>query len=247
MRDPLIKKTTPEHCCHMPELKSYIGFPTSDPLKSHLNNFLEAAEAGDKRTGELFVSFVDVLTREVIDALLLQTIEIAQLNNMSQKVIHMCASTSNKVSGALTSKIYRKAPIRELQSVAELWQGFLYNTENDDSGEWYILTEVSDSFAGEIDAILAEKGDSTAYDPSDREYAIRIYERLMDIIIEQFFLEASNRVNIGGITKKMLNMGVDSVKAAIHAVLHKVVKKLEPEPLGRYVEHTTQFYLKLDH
>ena len=231
----------------MSSLKSYIGFPASAPLKSHLNNFLEAAEAGDKRTGELFVSFVDVLTREVIDALLLQTIEIAQLNSMSQKVINMCASTSNKVSGALTSKIYRKAPIKELQSVADLWLGFLRNTQQDGQGDWYILTEIGADFAAEIDAILEEKGDATAYDPADRDYAIGIYERLMDIIIEQFFLEASTRVNMGGITKKMLNMGVDSVKAAIHAVLHKVVKKLEPEPLGRYVEHTTQFYLKLDH
>ncbi|MCG8316773.1 MAG: hypothetical protein MI976_26450 [Pseudomonadales bacterium] len=69
----------------------------------------------------------------------------------------------------------------------------------------------------------------------------------MDIIIQQFFLEASNKVKMGGITKKMLNMGVDSVKAAIHGVLHKVVKKLEPVPLGSYIEHTSNFYIKLDH
>lgn len=231
----------------MSEMTSYIGFPTTNTLRNCLNNFLEAAEAGDNRTGELFVSFVDVLTREVVDNLLLQTIEIAQLNSMSQKIIHMCAGTSNKVSGALTSKIYRKAPIRELQSVAELWQGFLRNTQQDGNGEWYILTQVTEQFAGEIDGILAEKGDQTAYEPKDREYAIGIYERLMDIIIEKFFLEASHHVHMGGITKKMLNMGVDSVKAAIHAVLHKVVKKLDAEPLGRYIEHTTQFYLKLDY
>lgn len=228
-------------------MKSYIGFPASQALQSELNNFFEAAEAGDKTTGDHFVKFVDVLTNEVIDYLLLQTIEIAQLNSMSQKVIHMCASTSNKVSGALTSKIYRKAPGKELNAVADLWQGFLRNTEKDDSGEWYILTEIEQKFAAEIDGILADKGDSATYDPADREHVISIYEQLMDIIIDQFFLEASTRVKIGGITKKMLNMGVDSVKAAIHAVLHKVVKKLEPEPLGRYIEHTTQFYLKLDH
>lgn len=231
----------------MSELKSYIGFPTSDKLRSHINNFLEAVEASDKRSGQLYVDLVAVLTEEVIDALLLQTIEIAQLNSVSQKVIHMCANTSNKVSGALTAKIYRKAPIKELQAVADLWQGFLRNTENDGSGDWYILAQIDNSFADEIDKILAEKGDNTAYDPADREYAIGIYERLMDVIIDKFFLEASTRVKMGGITKKMLNMGVETVQAAIHAVLHKVVKKLSPESLGRYVEHTTQFYVKLDH
>lgn len=231
----------------MSEMTSYIGFPTTNALRSHLNTFLEAAEASDKRTGDYLVSFMDVLTREVVDNLLLQTIELAELNAMSQKVIHMCAGTSNKVSGALTAKIYRKAPIRELQAVAQLWQSFLRNTQQDGQGDWYILTQVSEDFAKEIDGILAEKGDQTAFEPADREYAISIYERLMDIIIERFFLEASHHVNIGGITKKMLNMGVDSVKAAIHAVLHKVIKKLDAEPLGRYVEHTTQFYLKLDH
>ena len=231
----------------MAELNSYIGFPTSDVLRQHLNAFLEAAAAADNRPGDHFVTLIDTLTTEVIDALLLQTIEIAQLNSVSQKVINVCASTASKVSGALTAKIYRKAPIRELQEVANVWQGFLKNSQQDDSGDWYILTPIDASFAAEIDGILEEKGEAKAYDPTDRDYAISIYDRLMDIIIQQFFLEASNKVKMGGITKKMLNMGVDSVKAAIHGVLHKVVKKLEPVPLGSYIEHTSNFYIKLDH
>lgn len=231
----------------MSDLKSYVGFPASDSLKSHINNFLEAVEANDKRAGELFVSLIGALTNEVVDSLLLQTIEIAQINSMGQKIFHMCASTSNKVSGALSSKIYKKAPINELRDVATIWQNYLRNTKQDNSGDWYILTPIDESFAQEIDGILADKGDSKAYDPADREYAINIYERLMDLIIQRFFLESSTKVKMGGITKKMLNMGVDSVKAAIHAVLHKVVKKLDPEPLGAYIEHTTQFYIKLDH
>ena len=32
---------------------------------------------------------------------------------------------------------------------------------------------------------------------------------------------------------------------AAQAVVHKVVKKLEPKPLADYVDHTTQFYLQL--
>lgn len=230
----------------MSELTPYIGFPTSDSLRGHINNFLEAVEAGDKKAGDLFVSFVAVLTEEVIDALLLQTIEIAQLNSVSVKVINVCAATSNKVSGALTSKIYKKAPLKELQGVADVWQSFLKNTKTDGSGDWYILTPITKEFAAEIDSILEEKGDSEEYDPKDREYAIGIYSRLMDIIIDEFFLAASKKVKMGAITNKMLNVGVDSVNAAIHAVLHKVVKKLDPLPLGKYVTHTTQFYVKLD-
>ncbi|MCG8317229.1 MAG: hypothetical protein MI976_28750, partial [Pseudomonadales bacterium] len=174
----------------MAELNSYIGFPTSDVLRQHLNAFLEAAAAADNRTGDHFVTLIDTLTTEVIDALLLQTIEIAQLNSVSQKVINVCASTASKVSGALTAKIYRKAPIRELQEVANVWQGFLKNSQQDDSGDWYILTPIDASFAAEIDGILEEKGEAKAYDPTDRDYAISIYDRLMDIIIQQFFLEA---------------------------------------------------------
>lgn len=231
----------------MAELNSYIGFPTTDELRKHLNAFLEAAASGDKTAGDHFVTLIDTVTTEVIDALLLQTIEIAQLNSVSQKVINVCATTANKVSSALTAKIYRKAPLRELQEVANVWQGFLKNTNDDGSGEWYILTPIDENFAAEIDGILADKGEANAYDPSDREYTISVYDRLIDVFIQQFFLEASNKVKMGGITKKMLNMGVDSVKTAIHAVLHKVVKKLEPVPLGSYIEHTAQFYIKLDH
>jgi hypothetical protein len=47
------------------------------------------------------------------------------------------------------------------------------------------------------------------------------------------------------VTRKMLNLGVEGVKQASHAVIHKVVKKLEPAALGAYVDHTSQYYLKL--
>ena len=66
----------------------------------------------------------------------------------------------------------------------------------------------------------------------------------MNVIIDQFFLGPAAFVDMGMVTRKMLNLGVEGVRQASHAVIHKVVKKLEPVPLGTYVNHTAQYYLK---
>lgn len=223
----------------------YIGFPISDTMKSKITRFLEAAAAGDKRAGSLYVEVVAELTHLVVDSLLLQTVDIANINSLGQKVIHFCANTSNKVSGMLTSKIYGKAPIAEMQQVAAIWEGFLFNLNDDPHGEWFILTPIEDSFAAQLDAILAERAQQDAFEPANRDVLIQRFDELMEMIIQTFFLKATQVVTIGAVTRKMLNVGVDTVRSAIHAVLYKVVKPLEPVALGRYVDHTAKFYKQL--
>lgn len=230
----------------MSEITPYIGFPTTAVLKSKLNSFLEAAEASDKMAGPIYVEVIAELTHLVVDTLLLQTVEIAKINPTGQKVMQFCASTSAKVSNMLTSKIYKKADPKEMKRVAEIWQAFLKNIEKEGSNEWYILTPIDQTFSAQLDAILAERAATPeGYTPADLEDLIAKLDTLMDTIIETFFMKATHVVTIGGVTRKMLSMGVDSVKAAIHAVLHKVVKHLGPEQMGAYMDHVSQFYKKI--
>lgn len=227
------------------QLTPYIGFPTTDALRGKLNNFLEAVEANDKQSGPLYIEFIGELTDFVIDTLLLKMVEIAEINAVGQKVIGFCASSSTKVSGMLTSKIYKKMTAKELIPVAKLWNGFLKNTQADNHGDWYILTPISEQFGDALDAILAEKGDATDFSPSDLNDVMEKIDSLMQIIIDTFFLEGTKLVKIGAITKKMLTVGVDTVEKAVQGVLQKVIKPLEPTEFGRFIEHTENFYIRL--
>lgn len=228
-----------------PTLTPYIGFKTTEELRGKLNRFLEAVKANDKAAGPLYVEFIGELTEHVIDTLLLRMVEIAEINKVGQKVIGFCASSSTKVSGMLTSKIYKKMPVKELLPVANLWNEFLKNSQADSHGEWYLLTPISNDFGQDLDAILSEKGDNTEFAPNDLNDVMQKYDQLMQIIIDTFFLEATKVVKIGAITNKMLTVGVDSVEKAVKAVLDKVIKPLEPTHFGKFVEHTENFYIRL--
>lgn len=220
----------------------HVGFPLSEPMQSKSNRFLEAVAAGDKRSGDLFYEVILQLTDEVIDALLLQTIAIARLSPVAQKVVNLCAATSNKASSMLSAKIYKGAKADDMQKVGQFWQGLL---KTDSQGQWYLATPIDNNLASSLDAILAEKGNANHFEPRDRENIAAKYEQLMMMIIDQFFLGPSAFVDMGMVTRKMLKLGVEGVKQAAHAVIHKVVKKLEPEPLAAYVDHTTRFYFPL--
>lgn len=230
---------------HSEDLTPHIGFKTSPPLLSKLNNFLSAVAANDKKAGPLYVEYIAELTDHIIETLLLKMIEIAEVNSVGQKVISFCASSSTKVSGMLTSKIYKKMSPAELKPVADLWSTFLKNTQDDNQGDWYILTPISTEFGNALDAIMEEKGDATEYTPGNLDDVMAKYDQLMQIIIDTFFLEGTKVVKIGAITKKMLVVGVETVEKAVQAVLQKVIRPLDPAPFARFVVHTEQFYIRL--
>ncbi len=225
---------------------AYIGFPATPEFLGKINRFLEAAEARDPSAGNHYVEVVEALTDIAVNSLLLEIMEIAKINPTGQKVMKFCASTCTSISSKLSAKIYKNNSPQEMLKVAEIWQTFLKNSGDKHSGDWYILTPISPDFAQRIDSILQERDASgNAYTPPDRDYFISQYDQLIDIIIEEFFLKATGEVSMGWATKKMLDLGLESVRKAIHAVLHKVVKNLEPEPMARYVDHTKQFYVRL--
>lgn len=227
------------------QLTPYIGFQTTEALRGKLNGFLEAVSANDKNAGSHYVDFIAELTEHIIDSLLLKMIEIAEINKVGQKVIGFCASSSTKVSGMLTSKIYKKMPIKELKPVADLWAGLLKNTQADNHGDWYIITPIAHDFGTALDTILDEKGDKTEFSPNNLDDVMDKYDQLIQVIIDSFFLEATRVVKIGAITNKMLTVGVESVEKAVKAVLDKVIRPLEPTQFGKFVEHTEQFYIRL--
>ena len=223
-------------------VRRFVGFPLSTSMQGKSNRFLEAVEAKDKRAGELFYEVIMQLTEEVIDSLLVQTISIARMSSMAQKVVHVCAGTSNKASSMLSAKIYKGAKLVDMEKVGQFWQQLI---RNDGADSWYLATPIDDTLADGLDSILAEKGDATRFAPRNMDDIGAKYEQLMMMIIDQFFLGPSAFVDMGMVTRKMLNLGVEGVKQAAHAVIHKVVKKLDPEPMAAYVDHTAQFYIRL--
>ncbi|MBV1919307.1 MAG: hypothetical protein KUG73_01390 [Pseudomonadales bacterium] len=222
----------------------HIGFKATDKLLHKLNKFLVAIEADDNEAGVLYVHYIEELTVHINNKLLLEMVEIAEISKVGRRIVNICVSSSNKVSGMLTAKIYKNKSVKELIPVAELWSNLLKNVQSDNNGDWYIIAPIENDFGDSLASIAIEKGVNSHYVPGNIDNVMGDYDKLTKTIIDAFFLEATRMVDIGSITKKMLTTGVSTVEKAIAAVFEKVIKPLEPEHFGRFVEHASQFHVR---
>lgn len=228
-----------------PSKAHYVGFRTTSPLLHKLQLFLAAIDKKDQSAGQLYVDYVGELTAHINQAFLLEMVEIAEIGIVGSKVVNVCVSSSAKVSGMLTAKIYKKKSVNELTPLAKLWRDLLKNTKPDNSGAWYLVTPISNEFGQSLTSIFEEKGDTLQFRPSNIDGILGDYDKLSKTIIEAFFLEATRLIDMGSITKTMLSTGVSTVEKTIDAVLNKVIRPLGSEQFGKVVEHTNQFYVRL--
>lgn len=217
----------------------YIAFPLPETLISKSNRFLEAVNARDHRAGALFAEASNELTDMLIDILLLEPLEQANIGNVGEKLVRICASTGAKVSHMLSGKLFNKAPMDELVKVADHWQKNLKDFQ--DGKGWRTSTPIDPVFAAEVEFMLAERGTSEEYVPKDMSKVVSAYEKLSDILIDDMFLGYTRHLKLGMIMNGLLNTGVSSVKSAIHSVMHNVIGSLHPKQLAEYVDHTAQF------
>lgn len=219
--------------------KHYIAFPLSESLISKSNRFLEAVSARDNKAGALFADASNDLTDMLIEILLLEPLQQANIGSMGEKLVRICASTGAKVSHMLSAKLFNKAPMEELDKVAAHWQANLKDFQ--DGKGWRISTPIAPDFAQHIENMLQERGTSEEYIPKDMSKVVSAYEQLSDILIDDMFLGYTRQLKLGMIMNGVLNTGVSSVKSAIHSVMHNVIGSLHPRQLAEYVDHTAQF------
>ncbi|MCG8669562.1 MAG: hypothetical protein MI867_09130 [Pseudomonadales bacterium] len=222
----------------------FLGFKVEGEIVNRLQTFIDAVESQNKKAGNHYVSFVESLTDHITTSLLVDVIEIAEISKVGQKVVGVCVSSSNKVSGMLSSKIYAKKSVKELGPVADLWKSRLKNSADDHSGDWYLIAPIDKSFGDALGAIKAEKGDEEHFAPKSLDQVMQQYDKLSKVIIDSFFLEATRLVEMGSITKTMLSTGVSTVEKAVASVFDKVIRPLEPMYFGRFVDHASQFHVR---
>lgn len=222
----------------------YVGFKADDALVKSLQQFIQSVEQKHKSAGQAYVDFMEALTRHITNTLLIEMVEIAEISKVGQKVVNVCVSSSNKVSGMLTAKIYKKRSVQELEPVAALWKTRLQQVATERGAEWYLVAPIDEEFGAALDAIRHEKGENEHFAPSELDGVMSKYDRLSKAIIELYFLEATRLVDMGSITKTMLTTGVSTVEKAVESVFDKVIRPLEPLHFGRFVDHIHQFHVR---
>ena len=210
----------------------YIAMNAPDTLAKQIEKFISCLDNRPKAgQGPELVSLVNLLSAELVSYFLTEPAALAQLTPVQMKVINFCASTSAKVCSMVSNKLYKKRDNKELGPIVSYMKSLYTQIEGDGS---YIAFPVPPEFADKFKTLIDTIDAGTTL---NGDQLVDIIDELTGEIMDKVFLHPTELVKLSMVTKKVLDVGIDSCEKALHAVNDKVVKKLNNEQLATYARH----------
>lgn len=214
-----------------------IAIAVNPALEEAIQSFRHALKHNG-RGAEAYITLMARLTDRMIALFMLEAVEVAKVSPTQRKIVDFAVDTGNKASSMLTTQIYKKvsnagfAPIaRDLEQL--YWPA---GADNDNTPQLYYTPDAAfaASYRQVVDACKAGQG------RAQMELLLQVLNRMIDDVLDVFFLAQTKHVDIGFITRKALDMSVSGTRAACHAVMNKVVKEFSDEQLSAFMEHYAQ-------
>lgn len=212
----------------------YVTLHTPAALAKQTEKFINCLDVKPKAgQGPELVSLVNLISKELTTYFLVEPAALAELTPMQMKVIDFCTATSAKVCGMVSSKLYKKCDNNEIGKIINYVQSIYTQIEG---GSSCIAFSVDSEFAAKVQPLIDA---NNAGETLDGNKVVEMIDALTQEIMQQVFLRPTELIHLSMMTKKILNVGVDSCEKALHAVNDKVVKKLNNEQLKIYTNHYT--------
>lgn len=206
-----------------------------------LDEAIEAFHHALKHNGkgaEAYIHLMARLTDRMIGLFMIEPVEIAKVSPTQRKIVDFAVDTGNKASSMLTAQIYKKVSNAQFAPIARDLEK-MYWAAGSDNGDTPQMYYVADAFFAQnyqkvIDACVAGQGRANI------ELMLQVLNRMVDDVLQKFFLDQTKHIDMGFITKKALDLSVATTRSACHAVMHKVVKDFSDEQLKDFMSHYSQ-------
>ncbi len=219
----------------------YIAMPASVELEQQVEKFIYGIETGSPLSqGPELVVIFEWLARDVTRFFLIEPAALAELSPMQMKMLNVSSATINKVAVKLANKLFKRRDNQELHAVAHYWQSICSRL---DENRAYVFYPMEPEFDRRIhSALVAVRAGADL----DHNEVADLLIKLMKDVLQHFFLQTTELVEMGNIGRVMLNLGVESVEKALIILLNKVVRHLTPHQFRVFVEHYAQLSKKLN-
>lgn len=206
-----------------------------------LDEAIEAFQHALKHNGrgaEAYIHLMGCITDRTIGLFLLEPVEIAKVGPTQRKIVDFAVDTGSKASSMLTAQVYRKVTNAQFAPIARDLEK-MYWAAGADNGDVPHLYYVPDAafardFQSVADACAAGEGRARM------NLMLQVLNRMVEDVLQKFFLDQTKHVDIGFITKKALDVSVAGTRSACHAVMHKVVKDFNDQQLKDFMSHYSQ-------
>lgn len=215
--------------------KHVIAVPATLTLQQKLDHFIDGALVKNREgLAPLFIQIMDELTERVNSLFLIEPAHIAQFSPVMLKLVNFTANLGSKTSSSLSGQLYKKASQTQIHNIAEFFQQVLWWEPNNDTHA-FITTAVSDEFALQFRELVAECQAGRGLNHRDKAGAL--CKTFADTLIDDMFLPPTKYMDLGIVMRKILSVGVEGVKKAVHEMVNKVVKDVNQQQMLDFVVH----------
>jgi len=219
-----------------------IAIPASLSLQQKLDHFFESAlEKGSDKAPAQYIQVVDEVTDRVLSLFLFEPAEIAKFSPVLMKVINFAAGIASKTSSSLTSQIFKKGSRDQMNNVALFWKRVIWWAPHNDVHA-YIAVPIKDSFAASFHQLAEQCRNGNGKAHSDQ--AMALCRQFADVIMDDLFLAPTEFMGMGMVMRKIVSVGVEAVKKAVHEMIGKVVKDMSEAQLAEFVFHYEKMVLQ---
>jgi len=214
-----------------------IAIAANPALDEAIGEFRHALGHNGK-AAEAYIRMMARMTDRMIGLFMLEPVEIAKVSPTQRKIVDFAVDTGSKASSMLTTQIYKKVSNAQFAPIARDLDKMYWaaGADNDNVPHLYYAPDAmfAKNYQLVVDAAAAGSG------RAQMSLLLQVLDRMVDDVLQKFFLDQTKHIDIGFITKKALDMSVAGTRSACHAVMHKVVKDFSDEQLKDFMSHYAQ-------
>ncbi len=210
---------------------TYIAFQDSEKLRKNSEEFIRNIRE-KSRTSQIpiLVEVMHGFLDEVIDTFILRSIELMKLSEVNLKLTNIAVITIKKTCHVLSNRILKKFKNSEVEDLAEYMDQLMVIMPNQDGEEVaFTALPISDAFADRMSTAINRVCTGNPRDNIDELVDVLI--GLRDVVGECLYHKTLQRLKLGPINRKLVEVSYTAVFKATQAPLKKVVPGLSDEQL----------------
>ncbi|MFZ5723092.1 MAG: hypothetical protein ACOY33_05465 [Pseudomonadota bacterium] len=214
-----------------------IAIAANPALDQAIQAFLAALKHNGKGA-EAYIELMARITDRMIGLFMLEPVEIAKISPAQRKIVDFAVDTGSKASSMLTAQIYRKTTNAQFAPIARDLEKMYWPAGADNGNVPQLYYTPDAMFARNYQLVI--DACANGHGRAHMELVLQVLNRMVDDVLQTFFLAQTRHVEIGFITRKALDVSVAATRAACHAVMSKVVKDFSDEQLKDFMSHYAQ-------
>ncbi|MBQ0752994.1 MAG: hypothetical protein KBT87_04260 [Gammaproteobacteria bacterium] len=208
----------------MTQFITYVAFASSDKLHQTTDGFIQRMRGPNPQPEpQTIEKIMHAFLDESLHAFMVRPAQLSNLSPNLMRIVRFTTETISRASHVVVKSTVKKLNTEQTKEMAE----YMDTVRAEFDGTWYICFPISEqlSHTGQQGFHMAIDGKREQALPMMIEY----FHNITDIAMKCYFEEPIKLLRLGPILGKIAGAGIATSRKATHAVVDKVIPKLDAD------------------